>query len=185
MKRKFSLLINILSLFFWIPTAVGAEHGKQILITGWLESVVLSPWQIRLRAKLDTGAKTSSIHAEKIERFERDGDEWVKFTLPSGKKKGAEHRIEVPLLRNTSIKRHNLPAVIRPVVELAFCIDGHYYKTEFTLADRSNFNYPVLLGRRFLQNNIMVDSSSVFMHSDKHKEGACNDPATKLQHKKP
>lgn len=144
------------------------------MVAGWLESVILDPWGIKLRAKLDTGAKTSSIHAENIERFERDDQTWLRFDLPQGKdKKAARQTIEVPLLKDVQIKRHKLPSVTRSVVELSFCINAHYYTTPFTLADRGNYNYPVLLGRRFLKNNILVDSAKIFMHSSKYAKDHC------------
>lgn len=163
------LFAGLLSIF-----SVHAEHSNDRMIAGWLESIILAPWQIKLRAKLDTGAKTSSIHAENIERFERDGQTWLRFDLPKGRhKKTARQTIEVPLLRDVQIKRHKLPSVTRSVVEMSFCINAHYYTTQFTLADRGNYNYPVLLGRRFLKNNILVDSAKIFIHSSKQAKDSC------------
>ena len=74
-------------------------------IAGWLETVILSPWQTRLRAKLDTGAKTSSIHAENIKIFTRDGQQWVSFNLPQGKTKADKiTSVELPIVRDVMIK---------------------------------------------------------------------------------
>lgn len=166
--EKYLKVIFMLSCFL-IVTRVNAEHGNERIIAGWLETIILSPQQIKLRAKLDTGAKTSSIHAENIVRFEREGKSWLRFDLPKGKsKKAIQHTIEVPLLKEVLIKRHKLPSVSRPVVELSFCINKHYYTSPFTLSDRGNYNYPVLLGRRFLKNNILVDSAESFMYSNKN-----------------
>ncbi len=154
---------------------VKAEHGDERIIAGWLETIILDPTQIKLRAKLDSGAKTSSIDAKNIQRFERDGKTWLRFDLPNGeRKKSVSHTLELPLLRDVLIKRHNMPSATRSVVEMSFCINSHYYTTEFTLADRSNFNYPVLLGRRFLQGNILIDSAETFIHSNKYIKGNCN-----------
>ena len=167
--RVLLLLTGILATF-----SATAEHGNERIIAGWLEMIVLSPWQIKLKAKLDSGAKTSSIHAENIEHFERDGKTWIRFDLPKGSdKKSVQSTIEVPLLREVQIKRHKMPSVTRSVVEMSFCINGHQYTTQFTLADRGNFNYPVLLGRRFLSNNILVDSAETFLHRAKDSEKTC------------
>lgn len=177
MRYYFFILIKLLSIVLLVSKPVVAKPDKPMMIAGWLELVVLAPWQIQLKAKLDTGAKTSSIHAEEIERFKRDGTEWVKFALPKGKrKKSVERVIEAPVVRNVAIKRHNLPPVIRPVVELEFCINDRYYQAEFTLADRGNFNYPVLLGRRFLKNNVMVDASEAFLHGKRYTKKRCEKP---------
>ena len=121
-----------------------------------------------------------------IERFERDDQPWVRFTLPKDKgKKNERQTIETPLVRDVAIKRHNLPSIIRPVVKLAFCIDGHYYETKFTLADRGNFNYPVLLGRRFLKGNILVDSSAKFTQDFDDKKNSCKREEAEPSKEKP
>jgi len=180
--NRFAFILFILPLLLTAATSLHAENGRDLLVTGWLEAVVLSPWKIRLRAKLDTGAKTSSIHATGIEKFKRDGRIWVRFEMPQGKfKKAGDIIVETPLLREVAIKRHNLVPAIRSVVELDFCIDSHFYRAEFTLADRSKFNYPVLLGRRFLKDNILVDAGKTFIYHDKKEGRHCVDAALKRQ----
>ncbi len=167
-----NLYLCLLTLIIYVTpfSSVDAKQDKQLTIAGWLEVVILSPWQTRLRAKLDTGAKTSSMHAENIEVFERAGKQWVRFDLPKGKAKSNKaERVELPVVRDVMIKRHDLPPAIRYVVEAGFCLNQHYYTTEFTLADRKNFNYPILLGRQFLKQTILVDSSDSFLHKTKKK----------------
>ena len=168
MKLFFRLLCwPVLILFFLIPS-VSAQHGDTKIVAGWVEKIVLADGQKRLAAKLDTGAKTSSIHAEQIELHESNGEKKVSFLLPEAHSIRSKKSIfvETPLIRTVLIKRHNLDSVQRPVVNLGFCLNGHYYETEFTLADRSNFLYPVLLGRSFLAENIVVDPGI------KHKKSA-------------
>lgn len=162
-----SILIFLISLMpvLFISTSVSAEteDKKQKLNTvGWLESVILEPWNIKLRAKLDTGAKTSSLHAVDIKRFERDGKEWVRFCTTDPEDQKVLKPMEAPLVRDVKIKRHNQKAQLRPVVEMTFCLDGEIYKSEFSLTDRSRFNYHVLLGRSMLQQGILVDPSVTF-----------------------
>ncbi|GAB4254773.1 MAG: ATP-dependent zinc protease [Methylomicrobium sp.] len=165
------LLVFALNLSF---NQAFAAHSEQKVVAGWIENIILATGQIRLRAKLDTGAKTSSIHARHIEEFERDGELWVRFTLPKGlEKKAKAHTLEVPVVRTVLIKRHKLKSAKRFVVELGFCINRHYYETEFTLADRSNYIYPVLLGRRFLTDNIVVDPAHTYLYSKIMKGMEC------------
>ncbi len=143
------------------------EH--QLQIAGWLENVVLEPWGLKLRAKLDTGAKTSSLHAINIERFKRNGKRWVRFQTVDPDEKKPLPAIETPLVRDVKIKRHKEKAQLRPVVEMTFCLDGQVYQSEFSLIDRSQFNYQVLLGRRMLQQGIIVDPASTYSLKTTHK----------------
>lgn len=154
---------------------VVASDDNQKIIAGWVENIILETGQVRFRAKLDTGAKTSSIHAKNIEEFERDGQAWVRFTLPKGlEKKARAVTVETPVVRKTLIKRHKLESARRIVVDLGFCINSHHYVTEFTLADRSNYIYPVLLGRKFLTDNIVVDPGIKHKYSKKIKNIECH-----------
>lgn len=139
------------------------EETKQI--AGWVERVTLLPgFEIAL-AKLDTGAKTSSIHAEDLERFEREGEAWVRYTLVLKESKTDVHRLryESPVVRKVYIKDHEARPDARPVVELEFCMDGRRHAALFSLVDRSAFLYSVLLGREFLAGSFVVDPDATFL----------------------
>ena len=78
-----------------------------------------------MRAKLDSGAKTSSLHAFDIKRIEKNGEEWVQFKTGSLKKDDEKTvSLELPVMREVKIKRHFSKAQERPVVELTFCLDS-------------------------------------------------------------
>ena len=129
---------------------------------GWLEAVFLMPSKMQATAKLDTGAKTSSLSAESLEHFTRDGKEWVRFQFRS--EKGARALpIERPLVRTAVIKERQSQSSMRDVVLLTICKNGRLYETEFTLYDRTNFNYPILLGRSFLEGVVLVDAAETFL----------------------
>ncbi|HBA66485.1 MAG TPA: hypothetical protein DCZ48_10010 [Methylococcaceae bacterium] len=175
MKRDVSISLFIVLVMLSPFSRASAYLEDQKIIAGWVEDIILSPAQIRFRAKLDTGAKTSSIHAKNVEEFERDGQSWVRFTLPKGLEKKAQARtVELPVARETLIKRHKMDSARRYVVELGFCMNSNYYETEFTLADRGNYIYPVLLGRRFLENKVIVDPGVTHKHSKKLKNIICS-----------
>ncbi len=145
-----------------VASAESDKKKQKLLTAGWLESVILQPWNIKLRAKLDTGANTSSLHAVDIERFERDGEKWIRFHTTDPDEKNPLTFVEAPLIRDVKIKRHKQKSQVRPVVEMTFCLDGQIYTSEFSLTDRSRFNYQVLLGRRMLQQGILVDPAATF-----------------------
>lgn len=131
---------------------------------GWLESIFVKPWNRRLTAKLDTGAKTSSLHADKIEHFNKDGEPWVRFSLVDLEDRRQDPvRVEKPLVRTAYIKSHQRQASKRDVVMMSICKNGRDYEAEFNLVDRSNFNYPVLLGRAFLKDVALVDANATFI----------------------
>jgi hypothetical protein len=165
--------MSILWLAISYAVAAGASETRppvrEKLVMGWLESVYLKPWNLRVTAKLDTGAKTSSLHAGHIDHFTKDGQEWVRFTLmDSDDKKPLV--VERPLVRTAYVKERMARSSKRDVVKLTVCKNGRDYETEFTLVDRSNFNYPLLLGRSFLQDVALVDAAETFIYK------ADNDP---------
>lgn len=143
--------------------AAAGEQTKQIV--GWIERITLLPAGALTLAKLDTGAKTSSIHAEDIERFERGGSAWVRYTLVLKESKTRTERVsaESPLVRKVYIKDHESQPDARPVVELEFCMDGRRHRAHFSLVDRGAFLYSVLLGRDFLAGSFVVDPEVTFL----------------------
>jgi hypothetical protein len=140
-----------------------ANPGK--VIAGWVEKISIGSPAILLKAKLDTGAKTSSIHAENVNVFRKDGERWVRFDLILEDAKG-EHQVQTlerRRVRGVRIKNHDGEHDRRSIVSLEFCFDGRSHRSEFTLADRSQFIYPVLLGRQFLEGVAVVDASETFL----------------------
>lgn len=132
---------------------------------GWIEKATIEPWDIKVKTKLDSGALTSSMHAEDIERFERDDEEWVRFTIDledgdSGKK--ITKRIERPLLRDLAVRGAGGKDE-RPVVLMKICMGETIYEEQFSLRDRAGMLYPVLLGRRTIQHLGEVDVTRTFL----------------------
>jgi hypothetical protein len=139
-----------------------------VQIYGWREHVRINGIKEKLLAKLDTGALTSSIHAEEKELFERDGKKWVRFIVTDpGDEKPVRSRVEAPLVRIARIKEPNSDSVVREVVRLSFQIGERKMSGEFTLNNRSNMLAPVLLGRRTLKDLGWVDSGRTFLADQK------------------
>jgi len=139
-----------------IPTS--KTTNNQLAVIGQIESVSFSKEKIQLDARIDTGAETSSLSAKNIERYERDGKKWVRFKmLHTDKKKWVT--VERPLSRIVSIKRHGAEPLNRPVVSMLMSIGDIKCRCEFSLTDRSSYEFPVLIGRNFLNGRAMVDVS--------------------------
>lgn len=132
---------------------------------GWLEKIKIQPWNVEAKAKLDTGALTSSMHAEDVNVIERDGKKWVKFTVnledtETGER--VEKRIERPLFREFTVKGAG-GRDERPVVLMNVCIGDTIYEEQFSLRDRGNMLYPILLGRRTIQHLGPIDVTRTFV----------------------
>ena len=146
-----------------ILVIVGSQRATaaQLQQFGWVEWVLVSDARLRLKAKLDTGAKTSSINAANIEEFRRGGASWVRFTIRDRAGKAAT--LERPIRRRVRIRRAGATKVTRFVVELDICLGRQSRKAEVNLTDRKGLLYPVLLGRSFLADAALVDSSRTFL----------------------
>ncbi len=128
-------------------------------VAGWLETARLEPEGIELSAKLDTGADVSSLGAEAIRVVPNAGETSVHFRVQTP---GGGLELQRPLVRNAWIKRHDAPPEQRPVVRLRFCVGGVDKEVEVNLVDRSNYAYPLLIGRNFLAGDLLVDPGERF-----------------------
>lgn len=148
-----------------VAKPVGADPVR---IYGWREDVLITGVQEKLKAKLDTGALTSSIHAEEKELFERDGKKWVRFIVTDpGLKKPVRTRIEAPLVRIAHIKEPGGETTSREVVRLSFLIGDRKMRGEFTLNNRSNMLAPILIGRNTIKDLGWVDPTRVHLAEQK------------------
>jgi hypothetical protein len=160
-----AIMIVVLVVIPDLSSAVEYDKDPKItqrVVMGWLETVFLQPYGLQVTAKLDTGAKTSSVNATHIEHYRREGKDWVRFGFFENPSKKALI-LERPLIRQVRIKERMSQSTTRDVVLLEICKNGRHFETEFTLNDRSNFNYPLLLGRSFLEHVALVDSSETFI----------------------
>ena len=137
-------------------------------VVGWVERVAIygDGGKLIVKAKIDTGAKTTSLHSREYHQFKKDGESWVKFNIVNAK--GEVIALEKPVIRFAEIKRHFGKKQIRPVIRLGLCLGTTYRIAEVNLVDRSGFNYQLLVGRQFLKNGILVDSSVTYA-----KEPSC------------
>lgn len=150
-----------------IPAETDAPAAADKIVLGWLEHIRILPERTLLRAKLDSGARTSTIHAEDIEYSEYTGQTWVKFSILKDHDDPDSERFtyELPLQRQVNIKlRYTPERDERPVVMLDICLAGKVHRVPFSLTERSDFNYPVLLGREFLQEHYLVDPGETYTH---------------------
>lgn len=179
------ILIALAALLYTCSVAAhdAATHPQRRLL-GFVEWVTLESAGLRLKARLDTGAQTSSLHSVDTLPFKRDGKNWVRFHVPVADQRSGDEEaavrvlaLERPVKRVVLIKRKGATPQRRYVVELPFCLDGRSHQTEFSLTDRSAFLYPALLGRQFLKDIAVVDPAHAFLA----KENCEHTPAEQLE----
>ena len=161
----FRKLLIATSIFAGTAFTAAADTDKNVL--GWLEHVRIADLDIELDANLDTGAKTSSIHAVILDAPDRkdwdDEDETRDILFKVINEDGDERTIETEIVRWAAIKTKRGGLIHRPVVELEFCLGGLLIEDEVTLADRGNFNYETLIGRNMLEKaDIVVDAREIY-----------------------
>jgi hypothetical protein len=157
-------LIKALGLAALIVVCSAPALADSPQVFGWVEEGLIFPEKVAVKFKLDTGALTSSMHAENIDRFEKDGDDWVRFTLEMediDTDRNIEKRLEREVVRDIKVRGAG-GAEERPVVLMKVCLGNKIYEEQFSLNDRDKMNYPVLVGRRTLENLGLVDSSKTF-----------------------
>ncbi|MCK0129031.1 RimK/LysX family protein [Erythrobacter sp. F6033] len=125
-------------------------------IVGWRELVDLPKLGLsRIPAKVDSGARTSSLHGRVIEEIERDGKQFVRFAVDWD---GAEHICEAIHVDIRGITSSNGKTQQRYVIKTPLKIGSIEFRAEISLADRSDMKFPMLIGRSSLRRRFLVDS---------------------------
>ena len=137
------------------PQISSTSHSLGII--GAVEPVYVLPMKAPLAGRIDTGAETSSIDASDVKTFERDGEKWVSFTV-TNRETGEKHHFEKELARQTTITRINQHEK-RLVVILDIKLGNEIISAEFSLANRSKFEYQALIGRNVLTGRAIVDTA--------------------------
>jgi hypothetical protein len=139
-------------------------EGQKAVI-GWREWISLPDLAIaHIKAKVDTGAKTSALHAFYVHPFERDGAPWVRFGVHPLQASAAQVvECEAPVKDVRRVTDSGGHAEMRAVIETTMVVRGEKRVIELTLTDRENMMFRMLLGRSALKRHFVVDSSKSFL----------------------
>ncbi|HET6431620.1 ATP-dependent zinc protease [Dyella sp.] len=129
-----------------------------VLTLGWRERLALPELGIAgLKAKLDTGARSSALHIDALQPFQRNGDTWLRFTVSSGRRQVIHSHCEARALDRRVVTdtggRRSERWFIRSAVSLA----GQSFPIDISLTDRRHMLFPMLLGRTALIGRFAVD----------------------------
>lgn len=135
-----------------------AAKLKDLVVLGEIENIHIDPPGFVFPARIDTGAEGTSIHATDITPFERDGERWIRFSLrnPGTGKSATLERKKAGRVR---VKKVDDTVDRRAVVIMTLTLGKISQATEVSLTDRSNFEFPMLIGRNFLKDVAVVDVS--------------------------
>ncbi len=129
-------------------------------VLGFIEAVELPDLGIGCDAKVDTGAATSSLHADHIEEFKRDGELWVRFHVKFNKQSARiDQTCEAPVLEQRVITSSNGHSSQRYIIGTEMNVGGLSFKTEVSLSHRGSMKYPMLIGRKAIKGRFLVDVS--------------------------
>jgi len=134
-------------------------------VLGWREWVELPDHGVSwIKAKVDTGARTSSLHAAEIETFTRDDREWVRFRVSPWQRSSRDAVvIEARVVDRRQVRSSSGVAQLRPVVKLPIRIGERRVPVEFSLTRRDQMGFRMLLGRQAVRRRFVVDPGRSYL----------------------
>lgn len=132
---------------------------------GWREIVQLPELGLRgIPAKIDTGARTSSLHATILDEYERDGETYIQFAVDFSRQH-VRQVCEAVHVEWRGITSSNGKTQRRRIIKTPLKIGGITFRAEISLADRSDMRFPMLIGRSSLRRRFVVDSGHSWLQS--------------------
>ena len=135
-------------------------HKRPSLVVGWREWVSLPDLAVAgIKAKVDTGARSSSLHAFDVKVFEQDGSQFVRFKVhPLQRSTRETVEAVAPVLEFRKVKSSSGHAAQRPVIVTTVEVLGQSWPIEVTLANRDEMGFRMLLGREAVRGRMLVDA---------------------------
>ncbi len=140
------------------------SEQTQMITAGWREWVALPELGIaRLKAKMDTGARTSCLHSFFVEPFERDGQNWVRFHVhPHQNDNDTVVECEARIKDERPVTDSGGHTEMRYVIETLLQMGDQQWPVEMTLTNRDTMKFRMLVGRTAMLNRIVIDPALSF-----------------------
>ncbi|MCB2175260.1 MAG: RimK/LysX family protein [Actinomycetales bacterium] len=134
-------------------------------VAGWREWVRLPEVPVRwIKAKLDTGARSSAIHAFNVEERTVDGEPWVSFSIHPWQRSDEDAaRLDAPVIDRRLVRSSNGGSEERLVVPMVIRLLGRDVTTEMTLSNRDEMGFRLLIGRDALSQGFLVDPARSYV----------------------
>lgn len=141
------------------------EPAERATVAGWREWVALPDLDVRwVKAKLDTGARSSAIHAYDMEEVERDGEPWVSFEIHPWQRSDLDAtRVELPIVDRRTVRSSTGHEEDRLVVSTTIRVVGLELVAELTLANRDEMGFRMLVGREAMRGALLIDPGRSYL----------------------
>ena len=144
---------------------VSSRGRSNLPVLGWREWVSLPEWEVEyLKAKVDTGARTSSLHAFDLEWYEREDAPWVRFEIHPWQRSTADSVVaEAAVVSTRDIRSSSGTVDHRPVVRTSVGLAGATVAAEITLTRRDDMGFRMLVGREAVRRQFVVDPGRSYL----------------------
>lgn len=144
---------------------------SQHLTVGWREWVSLPEIHVpAIKAKIDTGARTSCLHTANYEIFQKDKQDWVRFTVhPIKQHDEVETHAEAPVSDYRIVRDSGGHEERRPFIRSILKMGNQSWEIELSLSNREQMKFRMLLGRTGLRQRVLVDCASSYLSGNKSK----------------
>jgi len=158
---------------------VKTKRKPTVTEIGWREVVGLPDLGLpALHAKIDTGARTSALHASHVRRFAQDGRQWVEFRPPRIGKTTPQRCI-LPVADEREVKNTSGVPEMRIIVRTTLVIGGRRWKIDLSLADRAKMAFPIIIGRSAIRRHgLLVDCGRSYLAGE---PGAAHGKSSKTE----
>ena len=146
------------------------KKAKELLLIGWREILSLPDLNVdRIKAKIDTGARTSALHAFHCEEFKQNHKTMIRFGIHPIQRDN-QHTIiaEAELLEYRKVTSSVGHAQMRPVIMTTIELGEHQWQAELTLTNRDVMGFRMLLGRQAVRDRFSVDPGKSYLQSSRH-----------------
>ncbi len=142
---------------------------KERMRIGWREWVRLPDLGVAaIKAKIDTGARTSALHAYRIEPFRRGGELWVRFELhPLQRSDRLSVKCEAHAVDERTVRNSGGQAEQRYIIETMLRLGELAWTIELALTNRDQMGFRMLLGRTALKRGVLVEPNRSFLAGDR------------------
>jgi len=144
------------------------RRRKELKKIGWRERVSFPDFDvIGVKAKVDSGAQTSSIHAFRPRYSQREDGEWVSFEIhPRRRSRKDAVRVSAKVLTHRWIRSSNGKRELRPVIVTRMSLGGEEFEAEMTLANRHLMAYRMILGRSAMRGRFTIDPGKSYLFGE-------------------